>query len=200
VATRYTPKTARKHALIVEVFIDSPCDHTDVATIEAVTGAWQTARFGAGTRARSGIARPPMICAWRSGGSSSSSTGIVKLSLLGADGGPKVGNERRIGDRIRPVQALATARTGSAWGGFVQSKLHVSLPCQGGERNRPRRCHGGERVPGRGSAWARYPHAATATGDSTVPRVKQRYSTSTRRRFRQRIAARRVFPSARFLA
>lgn len=63
VATRYTPKTARKHALIVDVFIDSPCDHTDVATIEAVTGAWQTARFGAGTRARSGIARPPMICA-----------------------------------------------------------------------------------------------------------------------------------------
>ncbi len=55
-------------------------------------------------------------------------TGTVKLSLLGADGGPKVGNERRIGDRIRPVQALAPARTGSVWGGFVQSKLNVTVP------------------------------------------------------------------------
>jgi len=52
----------------------------------------------------------------------------VKLSLFGADGGPKVGNERRIGDRIRPLQALATARTGSVWGGFVQSKLNVTVP------------------------------------------------------------------------
>ena len=34
--------------------------------------------------------------------------GTVKLSLLGADGGPKVGNELRIGDRIRPLQALDT--------------------------------------------------------------------------------------------
>jgi len=54
-----------------------------VATIEAVTGAWQTARFGAGTRARSGIARPPMICAWRSGGSSS---GCVRNGTTGAAG------------------------------------------------------------------------------------------------------------------
>ncbi len=54
--------------------------------------------------------------------------GTVKLSLLGADGGPKVGNDRRIGDRIRLVQALATARTGSVWGGFVQSKLNVTVP------------------------------------------------------------------------
>ena len=54
--------------------------------------------------------------------------GTVKLSLLGADGGPKVGNDRRIGDRIRPVQALATARTGSVWGCFVQSKLNVTVP------------------------------------------------------------------------
>ena len=42
--------------------------------------------------------------------------GTVKLSLLGTDGGPKVGNERLIGDRIRPLQALAPARTGSVWG------------------------------------------------------------------------------------
>ena len=54
--------------------------------------------------------------------------GTVKLRLLGADGGPKVGNDRRIGDRIRPLQALATARTGSVWGGFVQSKLNVTVP------------------------------------------------------------------------
>ncbi len=37
VAARYTPKTARKHALIVEAFIDFLCDYTDAATIEAVT-------------------------------------------------------------------------------------------------------------------------------------------------------------------
>ena len=46
--------------------------------------------------------------------------GTVKLSLLGTDGGPKVGNDRRIEDRIWLLQALATARTGSVWGGFVQ--------------------------------------------------------------------------------
>jgi len=54
--------------------------------------------------------------------------GIVKLSLLGTVGGLKVGNDRFIGDRIRLVQALATARTGSVWGGFVQSKLNVTVP------------------------------------------------------------------------
>jgi len=33
--------------------------------------------------------------------------GTVKLSLLGADGGPKVGNDRRIGDPIQLLQALS---------------------------------------------------------------------------------------------
>ncbi len=54
--------------------------------------------------------------------------GTVKLSLLGGDGDPKVGNDRRIRDRIQPVQVLTTARTGPAWGGFVQSKLNVTVP------------------------------------------------------------------------
>ncbi len=56
--------------------------------------------------------------------------GTVKLSLLGTDGGPKVGNDRRIEDRIWLLQALATARTGSVWGGFVQSKLNVTVPLE----------------------------------------------------------------------
>jgi len=54
--------------------------------------------------------------------------GTVKLSLLGGDGDPKVGNDRRRRDQIQPVQALTTARTGPAWGGFVQSKLNVTVP------------------------------------------------------------------------
>ncbi len=54
--------------------------------------------------------------------------GTVKLSLLGTDGGPKVGNDRRIGDRIWLVQVLATASTGSMWGGYIQSKLNVTVP------------------------------------------------------------------------
>ncbi len=54
--------------------------------------------------------------------------GTVKLSLLGADGGPKVGNDRRIEDRIRLLQGLATVSTGSVWGGFVQPKLNVTVP------------------------------------------------------------------------
>ena len=54
--------------------------------------------------------------------------GTVKLSLLDGDGDPEVGNDRRTRDRIRPVQALTTARTGPAWGGFVQSKLNVTVP------------------------------------------------------------------------
>jgi len=58
-------------------------------------------------------------------------TGTVKLSLLGTDGGPKMGNDRLIEDRIWLVQALATARTGSVWGGFVQSKLNVTVPSRG---------------------------------------------------------------------
>jgi len=64
--------------------------------------------------------------------------GTVKLSLLGGDGDPKVGNDRRIRDRIRPVPALATARTGPAWGGFVQSRLNVTVPSVG-PRALPRR-------------------------------------------------------------
>jgi len=48
------------------------------------------------------------------------SEGSVTLSLLSGDSGPKVGYDRRIRDRIRPVPALATARIGPAWGGFVQ--------------------------------------------------------------------------------
>ncbi len=54
--------------------------------------------------------------------------GTVKLSLLDTVGGPKVGNDRRIGSQIRLLRALATARTGSMWGGFVQSKLNVTVP------------------------------------------------------------------------
>jgi len=64
--------------------------------------------------------------------------GTVKLSLLGGDGDPKVGNDRRIRDRIQPVQALMTAGTGPAWSGFVQSKLNVTVPRTGrGSRRRP---------------------------------------------------------------
>jgi hypothetical protein len=44
-ATHYTPKTARKHALIVEAFIDFLCDYTDVATIEAVTRGMANSGF-----------------------------------------------------------------------------------------------------------------------------------------------------------
>jgi len=54
--------------------------------------------------------------------------GIVKLSLLGTVGGLKVGNDRRTGGPIQLLQALVTARTGSVWGGFVQSKLNVTIP------------------------------------------------------------------------
>ncbi len=36
-AAKYSRRTARKHALIVEVFIDFLCDYTDVATLEDVT-------------------------------------------------------------------------------------------------------------------------------------------------------------------
>ncbi len=57
--------------------------------------------------------------------------GTVKLSLLGGDGDPKVGNDRRIRDRIQLVPALTTARTGPAWGDFVQSKLNVTVPPSG---------------------------------------------------------------------
>ncbi len=57
--------------------------------------------------------------------------GTVKLSLLGTVGGPKVGSDRRIGGQIRLLRALATARTGSVWGGFVQSKLNVTVPRRG---------------------------------------------------------------------
>lgn len=45
VATKYTPKTARKHAMVVEVFIDFLCDYTDVATIEAVTRGMANSGF-----------------------------------------------------------------------------------------------------------------------------------------------------------
>jgi len=55
-------------------------------------------------------------------------SGTVKLSLLGTDGGPNVGNERRRGDRIRLVQALAPASTGPVRGGCVQSKLIGTVP------------------------------------------------------------------------
>lgn len=44
-AAKYTPKTARKHAQIVEVFIDFLCNQTDVATIEAVTRGMANSAF-----------------------------------------------------------------------------------------------------------------------------------------------------------
>ncbi len=64
----------------------------------------------------------------RVGVAGGSPAGTVKLSLLGTDGGPNVGNERRRGDRIRLVQALAPASTGPVRGGCVQSKLIGTVP------------------------------------------------------------------------
>lgn len=44
-AAQYTHKTARKHAGIVEVFIDFLCDYTDVAAIEDITKGMANSYF-----------------------------------------------------------------------------------------------------------------------------------------------------------
>ena len=44
-ATKYSRKTARKHALVVEVFIDFLCDYTDVTRIEDVTRGMANSSF-----------------------------------------------------------------------------------------------------------------------------------------------------------
>ena len=44
-AARYSQRTARKHALIVEVFIDFLCDYTDVAALEDVTRGMANSAF-----------------------------------------------------------------------------------------------------------------------------------------------------------
>jgi len=46
--------------------------------------------------------------------------GTVKLSLVGGDGGPTVGNDRLMRGSIRSLRARAMAKTGPAWGDFVQ--------------------------------------------------------------------------------
>ncbi len=44
-AAKYSRRTARKHALIVEVFIDFLCDYTDVASLEEVTRGMVNSSF-----------------------------------------------------------------------------------------------------------------------------------------------------------
>ena len=44
-AAKYSRKTARKHAGIVEVFIDFLCDYTDVTAIEEVTRGMANSAF-----------------------------------------------------------------------------------------------------------------------------------------------------------
>ncbi len=44
-AARYSPKTARKHAQIVALFVDFLCDYTDVETIEEITRGMATSAF-----------------------------------------------------------------------------------------------------------------------------------------------------------
>ena len=44
-ATKYSRKTARKHALVVEIFIDFLCDYTDVTSIEDVTRGMANSAF-----------------------------------------------------------------------------------------------------------------------------------------------------------
>jgi len=44
-AAKYSRTTARKHAMIVEVFIDFLCDYTDVAAIEDITKGMANSYF-----------------------------------------------------------------------------------------------------------------------------------------------------------
>jgi hypothetical protein len=44
-ATKYRRQTARKHALVVEIFIDFLCDYTDVTSIEGVTRGMANSAF-----------------------------------------------------------------------------------------------------------------------------------------------------------
>ena len=44
-AAKYSRRTARKHTLIVEVFIDFLCDYTDVAALEDVTRGMVNSAF-----------------------------------------------------------------------------------------------------------------------------------------------------------
>jgi integrase family protein with SAM-like domain len=46
-AAKYSRRTARKHALVVQVFVDFLCDYTDVAALEEVTRGMANSAFRA---------------------------------------------------------------------------------------------------------------------------------------------------------
>ena len=102
-----------------------------------------------------GLAYVPRVVITDKLASYGAAKGTVKLSLLGGDGDPKVGNDRRIRDRIQLVPALTTASTGPAWGDFVQSKLNVTVPLPARGPGWYDRCHSAPSVPRRGAD--RYP-------------------------------------------
>ncbi len=97
----------------------APADRVLLVLLAGRVRAWRQALL---------LVQPETLLRWYRAGFRS---GTVKLSLLGGDGDPKVGNDRRIRDRIQLVPALTTARTGPAWGDFVQSKLNVTVPSAG---------------------------------------------------------------------
>ncbi len=54
--TKFSKKTARKHALVIEVFIDFVCWQTDVRSIDELTRAWPTVIFADGIAGKPGKA------------------------------------------------------------------------------------------------------------------------------------------------
>jgi hypothetical protein len=72
-ATKYSRKTARKHALVVEIFIDFLCDYTDVASIEEVTRGMANSAFRRWYKSKVWDSSTRTTCAPPSSGTSSSS-------------------------------------------------------------------------------------------------------------------------------